>query len=156
MAVLSFLIAIQASYSDGRAVTRAEFIDPLDIGESDPIEHTEAEREWGTSGLVYFPLSCISEFKGQHEPAEMLFAKLREVQNRAAAFLDARDAAVFERMRDLGMKVRIFIDVRMDQDQMDLPLEAPFVAACGKHRLPIYVTSNDISAAEVLAAQASS
>jgi hypothetical protein len=84
----------------------------------------------------------------------MLFEQLRMVQQRAAAFLDVREPAIFDGMRRLGMKVRIFIDVRMDQDQMELPLEAIFVAACGRHRLPIFVITNDISAEEASSARA--
>jgi hypothetical protein len=153
MAVGSFLIAIQASYADGRPVTRAEFINPLHITAADPVEHTDADGGQWQSGLVYFPLSRLSEFKGKDEPHEKLFAKLEEVQKRIATFLDGRDPAIFEQMRRSGMKICIFIDVRMNQDQMELPLEASFIAACGRHGLPIFVISNDISAAEALAAR---
>jgi hypothetical protein len=55
-------------------------------------------------------------------------------------------------MREAGLSLRLFVDVRMDQDQMELEFPPALLAACGRHRLGIYVISNDIPAAAVLAA----
>ena len=153
MAVLRVLIAVNGRYDDGRGVTQGEFIEPLDITDRDPIEHTVASGDRWLAGQAHFPVVRLSEFTDDAEPHERLFASLECIQRRAAAFLDARDPTVFETMRARGMQVQIFIDVRMDQDQMELLLDPSFVAACGRHRLPIYVMTNDISAAEALARQ---
>jgi hypothetical protein len=71
----------------------------------------------------------------------------------AGRFLELRPAEMTAKMRATGLSIRIFVDVRMDQDQMELELPPDFLAACGRHGLPIYVISNDIPAAEILADQ---
>ena len=53
-------------------------------------------------------------------------------------------------MRSCGLSLRLFIEVRMDQDQMELEFPPEFLAACGRHGLGLYVISNDVPAAEFL------
>lgn len=71
----------------------------------------------------------------------------------AGQFLDRRSSEVTAGLRAAGLSLRLFIDVRMDQDQMELELPPELLAACGRHGIGIYVISNDIPAAEVLAAR---
>jgi hypothetical protein len=53
-------------------------------------------------------------------------------------------------MRAVGLSLRLFVDVRMDQDQMELEFPPEILAACAQHGLGVYMISNDIPAAEVL------
>jgi hypothetical protein len=46
-------------------------------------------------------------------------------------------------MRTAGLTLQLFVDVRMDQDQMELEIPPEFVAACGRHGLGVYLISND-------------
>ena len=77
MAVLSVLIAVNGWYDDGRGVTRGEFIEPLDITDRDPIEHTVASGDRWLAGQAHFPVVRLSEFKDDAEPHERLFRVAR-------------------------------------------------------------------------------
>jgi hypothetical protein len=55
-------------------------------------------------------------------------------------------------MRSAGLSLRMFVEVRMEQDQMELEFPPEWSAACGRHDLRVYVISNDIPAHEVWAA----
>jgi hypothetical protein len=68
-----------------------------------------------------------------------------------ARFFDQRSPAVTGQLRAAGLSLRLFVDIRMDHDQMELELPPELLAACGRHAIGIYVISNDIPAAEVLA-----
>jgi hypothetical protein len=40
------------------------------------------------------------------------------------------------------LSLRLFVDVGMDQDQMELELPPELLAACSRHGLGVYVISN--------------
>ena len=146
----SILIALQASFPDGREVASNDFIAPLAIGESDGVEATQAEGGEWSSGMVYFPVTRLSTFARETEPHEAFAAGVHRALLTAAAFLDRRSADAMNKLRSKGLSLRLFIDVRMDQAQMELVLPPEFMAACGRHRLGVFVISNDVPAGEAL------
>jgi hypothetical protein len=143
MAVFSTLIGLQASPTS-RGVDDSVFLDALAITPEDRIEATDGPR------FVQFPIIRLSQCQGAAEPSEEFDARTRQVLLLAAEFLNRREPKVLERIRTAGMRVRIFVDLRMDQDQFEFDLPAEFVRACGRHGLGIFVMSNDISAEEAL------
>jgi hypothetical protein len=158
MAVGSVLIGLQASRGDGRGVTSAEFLDPLNIQPGD-VEATRADGGAWASGMIHFAIVRYSAFAHIDTSAdagaqsEAFFAGVVAAFRAAARFLDERPASVTAAIRAAGLSLRLFVDVWMDQDQMELELPPELLAACGRHGLGAYVISNDISAAEALEAR---
>ncbi len=158
MSVASVLIGLQASRKDGRGVTADEFLVPLDI-QPNEVEATRADGGPWESGMVYFAVVRYSAFSHVDTSAdagaqsEAFFAGTIEAFRMAGRFLDRRSPQITAKMRDNGLSLRLFVDVRMDEDQMELEFPPQFLAACGRHSLGVYVISNDIPAAEVLAAR---
>jgi hypothetical protein len=154
MAVGSVLIGLQAARDDGRGVTSAEFLDPLNIQPGE-VEATRADGGAWASGMIYFAIVRYSAFAhidtsvDAGAQSEAFFAGVVEAFRSAARFLDERPPSVTAAVRAAGLSLRLFVDVWMDQDQMELELPAELLAACGRHGLGAYVISNDISAAEV-------
>jgi hypothetical protein len=157
MAVGSVLIGLQASRRDGRGVTSAEFLDLLSIQPGE-VEATRADGGAWASGMIYFAVVRYSAFTHIDTSAdagaqsEAFFASVVAAFRDAARFLDRRQPSATAAMRAAGLSLRLFVDVRMDQDQMELELPAELLAACGRHGLGVYLISNDISAAEMLMA----
>ncbi len=157
MAVGSVLIGLQASRRDGRGVTSAEFLDPLSIRPGE-VEATRADGGAWASGMIYFAVVRYSAFTHIDTSAdagaqsEAFFACVVAAFRDAARFLDQRQPSATAAMRAAGLSLRLFVDVRMDQDQMELELPAELLAACGRHGLGVYLISNDISVVEVLMA----
>ena len=56
MAIGSVLVAIQASFDDGRGVSPEDFIAPLNITDQDGVGQTAATAEEWQAGLVEFGL----------------------------------------------------------------------------------------------------
>lgn len=146
----SVLIALQASYRDGCGITSQGSLAPLGIDEEDQVEATITDGGEWSSGMVYFPATRLGTFADEAAPHEAFEIGVRKALLAAAAFLDRRSPEVISELRATGLSLRMFIDVRMDQDQMELVLPPEFVAACGRHRLGVFIISNDIPAAEVL------
>src|SRR5687767_8955690 len=118
MAVGSVLIALQASAGGRRGTRPEDFIQPLEITPDDGVSGARAV-EWGAS-VVEFPAVRRRDFHQADEPSEAMFRRVDEVFLLAARFLDARPSEVFAAFRAAGLKVRLFVDVWMDQDQMEL------------------------------------
>jgi hypothetical protein len=157
MAVGSVLIALQASRKDGRGVTSAEFLQPLNIQPGE-VETTRADGGGWASGSVYFAVVRFSDFAHVDTTAdagarsEAFFAGVVEAFRAAGRFLDRRPPHVTAGMRATGLSLRLFVEARMNQDQMELELPTELLAACGRHALGVYIISNDIPAQEVWAA----
>lgn len=158
MSVGSVLIGLQASRADGRGVSSAGFLVPLAI-EHDEVEATRAEGGAWAAGMVFFAVVRYRDFAHVDTSADagaQSIAFEDGVANafRAAGrFLDRRAPSITTKMRTIGLKLRLFVDVRMNHDQMELELPPELIAACGRHGLGIYVISNDIPAVEVVKAQ---
>lgn len=147
MSVGSVLIGLQASgRRDG--VTAAEFLDPLAIQPSE-VEGTRADGGAWASGMVYFAVVRYGGFAHVDTSADAgaqsdaFHADVVEAFRAAGRFLDRRSPAVTAAMRAAGLSLRLFVEVRMDQDQMELDFPPELLAACGRHSLGVYVISND-------------
>lgn len=147
MSVGSVLITLQAS---GRAdgVTSAEFLTPLDIQPGE-VEATRADGGAWAAGMVCFAVVRYSAYdhidkSGDAGAQSIVFeAAVAEAFRMAGRFLDRRSTAVTAAMRSEGLSLRLFVEVRMDQDQMELAFPAELLAACGRHGLGMYIISND-------------
>jgi len=141
-------------------VTSAEFLEPLNI-QPNEVECVQANAGSWAAGLVYFASIRYGAFAHIDTSAdagaysEAFFAAVIEAFRVAAQFLDQRPPSITAGMRAAGLSLRLFVDVRMDQDQMELEFPPEILAACGRHGLCLYVIFNDIPAAEVLEAQGS-
>lgn len=157
MSVGSVLIGLQAWRKDARGVTGEEFLAPLDIRPGQ-VEATRADGGEWSSGMVYFAVIRHSDFDHVDKSAdagaqsEAFFAAVVEAFRMTARFLDERSPGVTTAMRAAGLSLQLFIEIRMDQDQMELELPPELLAACGRHGLGVYLISNDIPAYEVWAA----
>jgi hypothetical protein len=158
MSVGSVLIGLQASRGDGQGVTAVEFLTPLAIQPGE-VEATRADGEAWTSGMVYFGVVRHSDFDHIDKSAdagaqtEAFFAGIAEAFRATARFFDRRSPGVTSALRAKGLSLRLFVEIRMDQDQMELDLPPEVLAASGRHGIGMYLISNDIPAAEVLAAR---
>jgi hypothetical protein len=147
MSVGSVLIGLQASGRE-RGVTATEFLDPLAIQPGEA-EATSADAGPWASGMVYLAVVRYSAFAHVDKSAdagaqsEAFHAGVVEAFRAAGRFLDGRAPGVTAAMRAAGLSLRLFVEVRMDQDQMELELPPEFLAACGRHGLGVYVISND-------------
>ncbi len=150
MAVLSVLIALQASFGDGRNISESDFIKCLTIAGEDPIEGTTADRGNWASSCINFSIVRLSDFSTEDEPHEAMSATLMTVLNGVSSFLNRQSVAAFEDFQSRELKVNLLVDVRMDEDQMEFDLPSGLIASCGRLGLGIYMISNDISAAEAL------
>lgn len=155
MSVGSVLIGLQASRPDERGVSSAEFIAPLAI-QSGEVAATRADGGAWASGMVSFAVIRYGDFADLDTSADAgarsdaFEAAVANAFRAAGRFLDRRSHAVTTEMRAAGLKLRLFIEVRMNHDQMELEFPPELLAACGRHSLGVYVISNDIPAAEAL------
>lgn len=147
MAVGSVLIALQASRRDGRGVTTGEFLTPLAI-QSNEVEAMRADGGPWKSGMVHFKVVRHSDFAHVDKSTdagaqtEAFFKGIEAAFLAVAKFFDRRSPEVTTTMQESGLSIRLFVEIRMDQDQMELALPSELMAACGRHGLAAYIISN--------------
>ena len=95
------------------------------------------------AALIYFVDEEIAFHQDSSEPSESLCSKIEQQLLKAAEWLSSLGTGVFDRCRESGLKVDIFIGGWIDQDQFDLSLPARFLLACGQAGLSIEVVTND-------------
>ncbi len=151
MAVGSVAIVLQASFADGRGVRQEDFHKPLQLAKEDEVETSYGSgKQWESGGVCFAPVR-LRDFSSTEEPSEEFFKEVARRLIAIAGFLERRPTAVFQRFQSDGLKVRILIDVWMNQDQMEVDLPCELLIACARHGLGISLISNDISAAEAAA-----
>jgi hypothetical protein len=142
------MITLQASRRDGQGVTAAEFLDPLAI-RSGEVEATYADGGAWSTGMVYFAvirysdLNHIDTADDEGAQSEAFSLKVAESFQVTARFLNRRIPEVTSAMRSSGLSLRLYIEVRMDQDRMELDLPPELLCACSRHGLGVYIISND-------------
>jgi hypothetical protein len=157
MSIGSVLIGLQASREDGRGVTSEEFLAPLRILAGE-VAATRADGGNWASGMVYFAVVRYSDFDhidnsiDAGAQSEQFFEAIVEAFQATARFLDQRSPEITDSMRALGLLLQLFVDVRMDQDQMELEVPPELLASCGRHKLKMFLISNDIAVGELLEA----
>jgi hypothetical protein len=147
MSVGSVLIGLQASGCE-LGVSTSKFLDQLAIQPGE-VESTRADGGAWASGMVYFAVVRYSDFAHVDASSDggaqsiAFEAGIAKAFQTAARFLDRRPPAITAAMRAEGLSLRLFVELRMDQDQMELEFPPALLAACGRHSLGIYVISND-------------
>src|SRR5215467_12166978 len=136
MSVSSVRISLHASRKDGRGTTNGEFLTPLNIRAGEVGATFADGGEWA-AGIVN--LAIVRQHEFDHidstdpgAPTEAFFAAIIDAFRAAGQFLDRRSPQVLSAMRDAGLSLRIFVDIRMDQDQFEVEFPPEFLSACGR------------------------
>jgi hypothetical protein len=143
MSMYSFLVALLASHPHGHNLGLDDFVGPLMLEPNEPLDAIVHDAGSWASSRVEFPIVRLADFKSAPEPHEEMMNRLGAVLEGVATFLDRRSPEVFERFRNQGLAVSLFIDVWMDQDQMEFLLPPSVLRAAGRVGIGIHIISND-------------
>lgn len=131
---------IQATRTDGPAVTDAEFLSPLSplVDGTFDVASKPSRGAWESALVCFPPCICGEDVAG----AEAFERDSRELWERIAMWIDARAERLSSLRTDL-LTIRLFVTIDMDANQMELYFPVALLAACARARLPIGVLSND-------------
>ena len=141
-------VNLSCTRSGGANIAAEDFVALLSFAAEDKIEDTQSDLGIYRGSFVEFPLVFLGDYSDAEEPTEAYAAAVQEHLLTVAAFLDRQEAAIFEKFRVSGLRVYVYLEVRMDQNQMTLKLPVAFLSACARLGLGIEMISNDIPAAE--------
>ncbi len=142
MAVESFELSLRGYYKDGHAVTRDVFAEPLNARRSEGIVDVVCDRGSWQSGLIVLSQRRVSDYEQESEPHEAFAAEIRVDLERIARWLVEREEGV-SRIKEAGLTVDVFMDVWIDQDQLELSLPPSLLLACGRLGLEVQIVTND-------------
>jgi hypothetical protein len=143
MGVLSLKVSLRAWHPDGRQVQSVDFIGRLSIGENDPVvEACESNGQWQAARVCLLAM-YLSDFKQDDEPTEVFAHAVSARLQAVADWLARQPIDAFEQASHSGMRLDLFFNPWIDDDQLDLDLPSVLLLECGKRRLPIQVITND-------------
>ena len=127
---------------DRKRVPDAAFTGRLLITPDDRIVSVKKGKVEQAARVTLVALDA-GDFSNVEEPSEAFAEALRAALQRAGRWLSRQPSAVFKDLRQAGCKVDLFIGAWIDMDQLDLDLPPELLRACGKHRLPVSIITND-------------
>ena len=142
------VINLSCTRLGGANIAAEDFVALLSFGAEDKIECTQSDLGIYRGSFIEFPMVLLGDYSDTEEPTEAYAAAVQEYLLTVAAFLDRQEVVAFEKFRASGLRVYIYLEVRMDQNQMQLKLPVAFLSACARLGLGVEMISNDISAAE--------
>jgi hypothetical protein len=143
MGVYSALAAIQFVNVTHQEPWWSVALNALKVTSEDRVERIDPP-------CIEFTIIRLSQCRQAPEPTVLFEARLLQTLEDMAGFMNRREPHAFKKLKEAGIPARVFVDLRMDQDQFEFELPAVFVAACARQGLGVFIMSNDISAQEVL------
>lgn len=131
-------ISLLAWKPSAGAISEAEFLTPLGVSADDPmvVMGTGSSR----IDLAEVRHSMAAERVGASEQFERDLASSFE---RVEAWLGQRQPAVFEVIRERGVRIELLLDFSMSVDQMEVVLPSQLLLRLGERGLPFHLISND-------------
>ena len=142
MAVQSVRMSLRGYYADGRKVTSDVFVAPLNLTEGDRITEIVCDRGAWHSALLVFSQRRISQYGAESEPHEALASQIRTDLEYLAEWLQRHEPEL-SRLKATGLKLDVFFDLWIDQDQLELAIPPALLLICGRLGLSIEMITND-------------
>ena len=126
----------------GETPTGGAFLDSLNLEPAVASLATPSAAAWHSASVELFAVD-MADLQGYAEPYEEFASRVESGFLRAAEWLDARPPGAFDRWRAAGRTADVFIGGWLSNEQFDIVLPPPFLAACGRSGLPIHICTND-------------
>lgn len=141
MAIQTASVSLRAYFPDGRNVTGDLFLRGLAADHEAIVEAVVDRGPW-QSALLILARRHSQDYEGEADPQERLGEVLRQDLERAGAWLAEQGEGIAS-LRSAGLDVDVFVDLWIDQDQLDWSFPPAFVLACGQSGLSIRMVTND-------------
>lgn len=143
MSIISLDVLLHCYHKDGHNIKHDDFIGLLEgITDSCVSDSVADNGEDAASYLVLLSLN-VSQFEREEEPYEAFSAEMTHGFELMAEWLNKQSSEVFEKLRNNDFKVSLFIDMWIDQDQLQLSLPARLLSSCARLEIGIEAISND-------------
>lgn len=142
MAIQNINISLRA-LKTGTALSAADFISQLNILESDKIIEMSEGGIAGQSAYVDFLNSQISDYLNYEEPDVEIQNEIQQTLNYIADWIKQRPIEIWQNFAESQLKVEIFIDVYIDQNQFEIELTPDFLLICSQNKIGLGIITND-------------
>jgi hypothetical protein len=133
--------SLSAWYQDGRGLPVTRLVELLGVP---TIEHAVVGHgNPGQSARIILIELESATFHADSDPSEAFAASLGASFTSACHFLSSIPANATQRVREAGIQLDLFIEIWMDNNQLDLELPSTFMGELARLRLPLKILSND-------------
>lgn len=133
-------VSIRAWYPTGDTILPSTFISILNVDVNDrrPVGTGEP---WQAARIVLAELN-LDSFNAADEPHEAFHKKLTQMLRQAGEWISTADYKSLAKSRSEGLSVDVFVEVRIDDNQLELLLPVEFLAQVTRLQLPIEVMAD--------------
>lgn len=143
MAILNANIGLAANYCDDRGVEKADFIERVKGIDNPEVKEIACDRGVGLSSLIVFLEEELHSFEDRDDPDEAFDQAIIDGMNKIADWLKLQDSIIFDNFRQVGLKVWIFVELWIEDDQLALKLPPHLLSECGRLNISIDIVTND-------------
>ena len=133
-------IVLAGSYGDGRNVPAEDFLPSTNFEFMGKLVSIVAQAG-GASAYIDFASLYLEEFMKEDEPYELFHQRLASIQENLCYWLDQQSLSAFKTMSERGLNIRLFLDLDIDDNQIELTLAADLLRACGRLNVKIDMNS---------------
>ena len=133
-------IVLAGSYGDGRNVPAEDFLPSTNFEFMGKLISIVAQAG-GASAYIDFGSLYLEEFMKEDEPYEFFHKRLASIQENLCYWLDQQSLSAFKTMSERGLNIRLFLDLDIDDNQIELTLAADLLRACGRLNVKIDMNS---------------
>jgi len=140
MGIYRVKLVLSGSYGGGRIVSEENFL-PFTSFQFMGKPVNVVAHAGGASAYIDFASLSIEQFIKEEEPSELFHQNLDYIQQSLTYWLDQQPLSIFEAMSERGLKMRLFFNVDIDDNQIGLPLAPSLLKACGRLNITIDINS---------------
>lgn len=105
--------------------------------------HTKSSDSIGGATGVILSQSRYSPQPGDFESSDRFMKVLAAELEKTAEWIRMQSPEAFARLRAAGLQTRLYIDMWIDQNQLDLEIPWQLSYECGIRQIPVYVITNE-------------
>src|SRR5437660_1359642 len=122
-------ISLRAWHPDGNTISGEELVAAL-AADTSAYAVIGSGQKWETARIVASGHS-LEAYKDKDEPHEAFFKSVRESLVAFSKWLSSLSPDSLDMLRSKGMKLDLFMDFRIDQDQLELEVPCELISEMG-------------------------
>ncbi|WP_444929153.1 hypothetical protein ACJJIF_15075 [Microbulbifer sp. SSSA002] len=143
MAIVNANIGLAANYLDGRKVRKSDFVDKLNSIDSPDIKGVIYNRVAGLSSIIVFIEDELSNYHDQKDPDAAFEQALAFGIDKFTDWLKTQESSLFKTLKNNQLKVWVFIELWIEDDQLDINFPPKLLTECGRLNISIDIVTND-------------
>jgi hypothetical protein len=137
--IQSMEVSLGAHFPSRKVIAEGDFLAHLNVGS----HRTGSSTDPGGAAWVDLFSHRFADFAGHLDAPDHFDVAVAKSMVDTAAWLGQHSEDLFEGFHERGLKVALYVNMWIDQDQIDLTLSPNLTLACGRRGVRIQFITNE-------------